>query len=724
MSDFKWQTEEEWDEVWEAPRPSAPSPRNRRRWWLVLGLLVVGLMGGFYAVYWRVNQQIEAAVAEAKADVVATHELVVQAAIDSDDELFVNLLSGRDPNWTLGQSVLLRQRLLFNRPAWGLQTVDIRAAPPDIALNPDLDEANFAREIAYEDVETGEMVRWRHTAVYRRGAERWLLAPQTDPRWTTNNIFEGSFVDAQYPQADAEYAERVIRDLEAMLDAICSGFYDVACAPQLRLGLEFSLDPSSLNQMMGLAVPPPINVDEVTGIIENSDYFLPTPAIVGLPIDEAGYEVLLRGYARYVLGEVLARSLEEYWLFTDELQSLARVGRGLQLGLERDVPHLHPDIPNPPAQGVSALCYGEEGVQLSWMDVATGEVEVVEDDEVLVRLIPEPEDAYAAVVEVINNRAVVNFWQPDEAMTALFSLPDMKDGNDVEWRSHPQLPRLVLPNSNRSESENESPSIVVEFEAGCDTPEGCDFTFLPAQEGLSWSPDGSQTLMSAVGEDNMAVMLGDEVGKITRFLGSGLRPLWVDEARYLYLAPWREERILMEGNLEAGGVAIRLTQTDMLAAVPADLRPDWFAVAYLAKAPQAEKYLLLGFPRSNSGNNAEWGAYFFSYDGVTGELQTVLIATQVHSALFSPHGRYLQAFLFDTERQAYTLELHEIATQEVRRFPLEANTFLEADWSADGEWLLALDNGRVLLIRAATGEHYTIAPYKYPTCFDAVWLDK
>jgi hypothetical protein len=120
-NDFDWQTEDEvaWNELTPTAPESAPSrhPLISRGWWLLLfGLLLLSS--------WLVWQQVAARVADAEAEVIAdllaSHDLLLQAAATQDEDVALALLSGREAAWTETQIGLVAAGLWLERPLLGL----------------------------------------------------------------------------------------------------------------------------------------------------------------------------------------------------------------------------------------------------------------------------------------------------------------------------------------------------------------------------------------------------------------------------------------------------------------------------------------------------------------------------------------------------------------------------------------------------------------------------
>ncbi|MCB0037901.1 MAG: hypothetical protein KDE51_27900, partial [Anaerolineales bacterium] len=373
MGNFNWQTEEDSD-VWEEQEAPPAPPSKRRRW--VIWLLMIGFValsiGSIYLIYRQINQRVAEAVKTTESAVLTSHELVIDAAMLTDRELFTNLLSGRDLNWTSAQLRLLQSHMLFNRPHMGLQTVNMRGQRPQISLSPDLTQAIITRTVTYEQLDGGGEVELAQVAVYRQGEDRWLLSPLVSPEseWGFRDSFEGRFISASFPVPDAELALQVARDLDRTVGAVCSGFFDVTCPIELHYNIDFTTDPGSLIDIT-LAAQEPLSQSPEPAAFNNFSF--PTPTLIGLPIDENGYNALYRGYARVLAQDLMRESLQTYWAAFPELQpySLSQHLQTLDIGLTIPVTDTTKPLTALLAQDLIALCMTDEGIDLARYEPAT-----------------------------------------------------------------------------------------------------------------------------------------------------------------------------------------------------------------------------------------------------------------------------------------------------------------------------------------------------------------
>jgi len=332
-ANFDWQTEEDQRRPqggWDDPIEGQPSPSPRRRPpWRLLAVVGVLLAAVAILVWWRVDRRIEATMQAVRTDVIASHNVVQQAAADGDEEVFRSFLSGRDPAWTAAQLHVFEHRLVTDRSPFGLTpsagsvpavlpAPDAEASaaeqPADITFSPDLNEAIVAIAQPFRTSE-GATVLLEQTSVYRRGDQRWLLAPPLDEFWGDWETVEGDRLALIYPRRDAPVAARLAEDLDASIAHMCDTLAGINCSADLYLTVRLDTEPEAL---AALARP----LGPLRRARENEDILeLPAPTLIGLPVGseaerEVAYVALRDGYARQVLAAAIAQATG--WRCCDE----------------------------------------------------------------------------------------------------------------------------------------------------------------------------------------------------------------------------------------------------------------------------------------------------------------------------------------------------------------------------------------------------------------------
>lgn len=293
---FDWQTDEDndWDDQsWQENTGTTGSPKPPWRTILIIVVLlsVVGVI-----VYRQVNERLDETTSAAEADIFAAHNLLSRAAANQDGELGKAVLSGRDMGWSRVQTRLIDDGLFYENPVFGLPLANGAAAYEplfrederfiNLDLEPSLNgaELSYARDYLAFTEDGLQTVTLQQTAVYRRGETRWLLSPPLEAFWGAWQLLELENVTYIYPKRDEEIMEQLASDLSSLLTDICAALPELDCSPDLQI--RFDIDPESLLEA----------ADSANLYNANLRLNLPTPTLVGLPINDDGYEALLYAY--------------------------------------------------------------------------------------------------------------------------------------------------------------------------------------------------------------------------------------------------------------------------------------------------------------------------------------------------------------------------------------------------------------------------------------------
>lgn len=300
---FEWQTEEDealWEEV--SPQPASPSPpESRRRWWL--GLLALGLLVvAGVVVYRQMQQQVNSALSQVEEDVLSSHRLVVTAVTQQDVDVLRILLSGRDSRWVAAQETAVANNAFYGRDALGLRWEPASHMVISTTVAPDLEsvELTAANEYvaAQADGSQKRVTLWQ-TAVYRRGAQRWLLSPPESDFWGDWDSIEKDRLTLVFPGRDAEIAEQIYPVLVDALARACTELADISCAADFRMTLRLEKDAQAL-----------ANLGNPAAIYRQGLRLeLPAPTLVGVPVDDAGVQALANGYAAHLAAAVITNEV-------------------------------------------------------------------------------------------------------------------------------------------------------------------------------------------------------------------------------------------------------------------------------------------------------------------------------------------------------------------------------------------------------------------------------
>lgn len=707
---FDWQTEDD-GQAWR--NQATPPPPPRGRYFLLLPILFILVLAGVATyTYTQVRQRMSNNIRAAQTAVLTSHELIIQATTTTDTELFTNLLSGRDSRWTNSQVTLFRERLLFNRPQLGLATAEIRGGDPTITLSANLEEAVIARPVRYTVLATGETIHLEQIALFRQGTERWLMAPlDSTAAWAEEERFQGRMLSATYPRADASAVNLLLSRLDASLQTACQTF-DIECPANMRLNLRLTADPRTLRAI--LPENRPTNTAPLT-ISEN--FTLPTPALFGRALDEAGEQILYQGYAQIVLGDVLRRGLAEYWGNNQPLYDLAIATRLAQLGATPQptaVPLPTADIPY--EQDIAALCLAQDGLNLvQYRPPLATQTQLR--GRLFSEMVPAPDGRAIALRELLPDNSDFSLWLPNSQTALPLFTASNSQTTTLSWRPHPEWPKLLATTSLDSAPRNRRFDTIT-FTPPCDTTT-CAFATTRQTPNAFWSPNGQQTLIRP---NDGRLLLGDGNGMNYTWVGGGQQPLWLDDSRYLYLSLadyWQSgPAILYTADTTSPHQHILLTGDDLLAALPEAERP--LAMSFFSFEPFGANPTKL-FIWGEAEHNALTTSFsLFQYNLTTAELQLILTAPQIAAAEVSPTAEQVAALVVDPATHQPAVYLYDMATSHMGIIPLPSpSNFLGLEWSAEGQWLLATAAGQPYLIHPATA-----ALYRTPLtgCSQAVWV--
>jgi hypothetical protein len=299
MSNFEWYTDEDGD--WEELAPPLPPPQAvRKRWfvWLVV-LIVVTLATS--TIYQRLNQRATEVGAIVADEVLSSHQLRQKAVITQDRELFDSILSGSNSSWMQAQQTLFEHHLTLDRWPLGLELPTADAQLLAINPVPDLKAAELLVAQEYvirqpDGVQTS--VTLHRTDIYRRGQQRWLYAPPPQEFWGEWQTAGRRYLTLIYPQRDQTIAQQLLADFDNTISIYCEQ-PQAHCPSDLRLLVRFDTNPQSL-----------LDLSNLTTLWQSrSSLKLPTPSLIGMPIDEAGYQALLRGYSSQVVATTIQKTI-------------------------------------------------------------------------------------------------------------------------------------------------------------------------------------------------------------------------------------------------------------------------------------------------------------------------------------------------------------------------------------------------------------------------------
>lgn len=281
MSDFEWRTDEEWsEEVVSAEIP-------RRRWWQwgLFGCLLL-LVGG--AALWQLRGRVQAAVQKSEDEVIASYNLLYSAVQSGDTELAYTFLSGSDQSWTRQVQTRISARTWLAWPELGWEMVG-EPSIVGVEMGSDLRSAELTLALTYRF--NGNPFTLHHTLTFRQGETHWLYAPPAESLWANGSLMgeqtDGFQLKMVHLDRDAALVERLQVDIYRAREQISRSQSGRQIAfPEIVAWLsDYDYDSSYA-------------LDTGSGVTNLS---LPAPSVIGIPLDEVGYQALLAAYNRFLL---------------------------------------------------------------------------------------------------------------------------------------------------------------------------------------------------------------------------------------------------------------------------------------------------------------------------------------------------------------------------------------------------------------------------------------
>ena len=810
---FDWITEEngEW-ESHDVPESFAAHFSKRIILSILLAAAVLVGVGG--VVYWQALRRIEVTTTAVSDDIRASYRLFYRAVTEQDSELYNTVLSGRSRKWTAAQQRLLAEGLVLDRQPFGLKWLAGDYESRDVQVSSDFREVEMTAAHRYEGLlQSGQLesVTLWQTAVFRQGRHQWLLSPPPAEFWGRWQTVRGQYFQSSFPTRDDMIVRRLLTDLETNLKQACHREV-IDCAKLPDILLRFDTNPGSLSEMTNA-------LNKSSGVVN-----LPAPSLVGLPVDEAGYQWLRRGYAAHLLAVVMQRQIG--WsccrrglffqaLLDKQLSMLGlrawpmtqgEYGRIFHHRITR-LHHLRAYWESPPGDLTAGQAWREvyalvdfvleqesnlsvkrmmaqltaAGSYAEWLDElmpVSGErlrnkqrewLRFLGEKSQTERPIPLPaQDIQLLCKPVINSnvylyRHTLMRYEPGDADWLVESadrrflfmapLPDdnvvllqersyrldqtrlllWRAGKEIEFISEPDTSELfrvdqvdagLLLYSYGTGSRQVSFSLL--DVASCEEKE-CqlfDLNGLPV-----WSPDGRSTIIA----DHAGwLWLGDEHGQVETAVSTGTAPFWIDNNRFGYIhlvgslaAPPAE--IVMRSVHRPEKSEILLSLPELAAYLPPDVALDDLVIRGTAthQAHPGRLFLAAAF-RQNVAAASE-GGFVFQFDMNTGELKLLLTLSSdpgfYKPFVFSPDGRWLTIQSIAGSDAVWQLLLLEAATGRTVVVASDFSILHPAyDWSADGRWLLRIDDGFMQLI-APDFDYQEIIVHDHVVCNFAAWIN-
>lgn len=705
-NNYSWETDDEAD--WEpSPTPVVTSSRGKLYALLLLiaGVAVIGIL-----ILLLLNRRLEGREDIIRQNVIAAQHTWEQAVERQDLELFSTLISRKQADWYQSQRRLLMSGRALDREALGLALLPVETNQFEVELDANWRKAEltFPRQYGVIGADGQSPITLYQTLTYQISGDRWQLAQPSVSFWGGPVVEDVGMLHITYPERDVEFINRLASDLARDLAAICAESSAAReCSPDSLIPVEFSTDPESL-----------LALDDInTPAMNGRTLMLPAPSLVGLPADAAAYDALYRGY-------------------TERIREMLRNDLALPVPL--------------PEQDIVALCFPafDEGTALysynpvsdQWAQQSTprrfSSLQALPDDSGLVFRVGLP-GTYIAHLELVLQRAGSELMLVNEGTTELSARL-----NAIP--PQPQSDSLIY--SIVQGSTGITNYRLLPFDSCVDG--ACDA--IPLAGFPVWSPNGERTLVQ-VGSQ---LHIGDSEGEPQELVDRAFSPFWLTDDTFGFIrlvgssTAESPEMELVIRSVITGQERLLVRSADLMSQLDPN-RSGAFRIMYGTDNPaNPNQVFLAGTPiggaqkqffvikvqldgsselPSSDDHDPSLSVILELEDLPVGDSHT-LTPTGYPPFVVSPDGRWLMVVRFvDSITNTWKLYLYNTESQEMKtitfNYPVYPAPFPFYDWSADGNWLLLVDNGFLRLI-APDYDYERVITHEFAACRYPAWINR
>jgi hypothetical protein len=712
MKNFDWQTEEVDDQLFTGTDPILEKKKSGWRRNLLVLVCVLSLISA--VIYWQLDRRVDAQTAAFEADVLAAFQVWRQAVAQSDEEMFNTLLVGAHPAWATAQRSLFHGGFLINRAPLDLEMVvendQLQIEEIEVELSPDWTSAEISFQQVYNIIDhpvdtlsTPRQIRLAYEISFQRNADRWFLASPPDNFWGERKTLEKTFLTITYPERDRSLALRLAQDLDSDLAAICSSQPVETCQDRKSIELRLGSENENLSFLQGLA----------PSLYGGQIFIIPTPSLIGRPIDDDGYDLLYQAYTAPIL------SVFSSWVNTP--------------------------IPLPD-QELQLLCYPPEGRTPKLIRFTSLEEWVVDlPDQSFRYLSPMPNDKGVVLQQYIPGRDSSHLrlmlWQDgqgkvvyDNAFSHLMLYP-------VGWSGPSTDPNLLLHGFGDIPTATTYSHLNLD---ACDE-NGCQVDTLdwfPV-----WSPDGRTIILQE--RNKLFLQKDSEQSEVE--IGEGVSPFWIDDTHYGYIRYLSDQSAnTAEIGMEIVTAAVNdstprqlLTTEDLLSLLPisqsvpayinyitvnpANANELYLALIYFVNQKRHLEIFSVNLQESGGLPKVEEITLQLTLVGASNGYPSLVVPNGFVPFVVSPDGRWLSSSRLDPE-QADTWIIYARDTELNQTYqytvPYPSSMFIHPfyDWSKDGNWLVIVDQNYLRLISPAHNYERLIT-HDLQTCSHPAWID-
>ena len=284
------------------------------------------------------------------------HQVVAEADVVGFEE--IALIQPGQEQWARMITNQIAKHTLYQRPFLSLSQIT-ETASPILTLDADLTQAQIQTRLTYTVTpvaELDESVDLIHTTFFQRDENgRWLLTSPSPDYWGKTKQYQGAFINLTYPEQDETIVLPLARQFDDILLRLCSPLRAADCPPVITL--EMVTTPGLTLETVMIGQP----------WLPDEPLIMPTPSLIGLPINPVGSRMLLRGYAQpfadYVLDVLIPVQEAQYKVLNPAIRRQILVESGL---LNWPLAELEPDdfAGVLPVQSIAVLCYQPRSAEM------------------------------------------------------------------------------------------------------------------------------------------------------------------------------------------------------------------------------------------------------------------------------------------------------------------------------------------------------------------------
>ncbi len=728
-TNFDWRTLE--DEEWEAESGSDQPPQPRRRSRLVIIILALLLLAAAGAVYQQFQARNARVEADREADILASYHLFRGAVSGGDHEVFAALMEEPDSEWSETQRKLFDYGWIFDRQLMGFASSKDNYQVQEVSL----DTENWSAEIVSEEhitiynfgvstqtihLEHSETLHWHE-------GWKWNQPPESFWGEQISVTATSQHLVIDYPDRDSAIANRLVVDLDAMLGSLCIDLNNQLCAEDQQVKVHFSHNSKDLLEVAERFYRDGFAGFKLVSTSSGYEMTLPSPSLIGLPVEELGYQALLKAYGAYLVGALFSASVEaeccESNFILESALQLYLAEQNLLIGPGSSGITSATELPVR-KYAVEVTCSNgvSRGLIRHRLDPDSDEWNLVDthDKNSLVVAVPGGRGTMLQELNPVDDKIHFRIsWIQDTDQYVLFDrILSQRVAERVVWSVPERENKLII----RVPNENLGLGTYYTYDLDDCSGVNCDFSIIDLQGYPTWSPDGRSAIVR--GYRLLWMLSGPELQELTQ-LGEGQAPFWIDATAFGFVrfySGFSWEVVYTQVNDEA--LVTAFDSTDLQSLVASEEGPSRFSIAIiLPRGESGSRWWVAAI--GNSYREEGEKVYLFEYNMVSDSLSLISVSEGLNGISLSPSSDLLAGRIYDTNSHRWRYTILGSEEGRIGVVDLSANGIASqspsSKWSPDEIWLLIVEQGLLYFYNTVEEQRYVVEPPQ-AGCFQADWM--